>query len=174
MGRFTEEATPTINPLTGLETFTSWQTPLSLFNRLNGDAHFLVDAAASEANHLVPKWYGPGSSLGEDALSINKWLSPAFCNPPYGRGMGRWLDKFIEQAALGTTIVALLPARVEARWWYEKVVQHADILFLVGRVPYIRPDRTKPSQPDHPSAVCLYHSLPTRRVSWLDWKSHAK
>lgn len=160
----------TRNPFTKSDTFLEWQTPRGLFDRLDGVAHFAVDAAANESNHLVENWYGPGSPLGEDALSIMKWLSPAFCNPPYGEGMEKWLDKFIEQASLGVTTVAVLPARISTRWWYEKVVPFSDIIFLVGRVPFIDPKRTKPSQPDHPSALCFYTPLPTGRVSWLDWK----
>lgn len=101
---------------------------------------FKVDAAADSANHLVDQWYGPGSSLGEDALAVPKWLSPAWCNPPYGKGIEAWLDKFVEQAELGNQVVALLPARVETQWWRKYVVDSkADILFLIGRVPFGRP-----------------------------------
>lgn len=160
----------TRNPFTKSDTFLEWQTPRGLFDRLNAACGFQVDAAANESNHLLDNYYGPGSPLGDDALAVVKWLSPAFCNPPYGEGMEKWLDKFIEQAKLGVTTVALLPARISTRWWYEKVVPFSDIIFLVGRVPFIDPNRTKPSQPDHPSALCFYTPLPTGRVSWLDWK----
>lgn len=161
----------TRNPFTKSDTFLEWQTPRGLFDRLDAACGFKVDAAANEANHLLDNYYGPGSPLGEDALAVLKWLSPAFCNPPYGEGMERWLEKFIEQAKLGVTTVAVLPARISTRWWYSKVVPFADIIFLVGRVPFIDPNRTKPSQPDHPSALCFYTPLPTGRVSWMDWKS---
>lgn len=161
----------TRNPFTKSDTFLEWQTPRGLFDRLDAACGFKVDAAANEANHLLDAYYGPGSQLGEDALAVPKWLSPAFCNPPYGEGMEKWLEKFIEQAKLGVTTVAVLPARISTRWWYEKVVPFADIIFLVGRIPFIDPNRTKPSQPDHPSALCFYTPLPTGRVSWMDWKT---
>lgn len=151
--------------------YTEWQTPRDLFNWLNLTCEFKVDAAANGENHLLPDWYGPGSVLGEDALAVERWLSPAFCNPPYGRGIETWLDKFIEQERLGSTVVALLPANVETRWWYEKVVNAgADIFFLVGRVPYLRPDRVRVSQPDHPTAVVMYQPQMCNRIGWLDWK----
>ena len=68
-------------------------------------------------------------------------------------------------------MVALLPARVETRWWYEGVVSFASIVFLVGRVPFVDPNRTKPTQPDHPSAICLYEpGVVGGSVAWLDWK----
>jgi phage N-6-adenine-methyltransferase len=149
-----------------------WQTPPLLFNALHYTCNFKVDAAASGENHLVEDWYGPGSPLGEDALAVEKWLSPAWCNPPYGKGIERWLDKFIEESTIHHgKVVALLPARVETRWWYEKVVPWCDIIFLVGRVPFLLPGREKPSQPDHASALCIYEPTSSGKVSWIDWKA---
>jgi phage N-6-adenine-methyltransferase len=148
---------------------TDWQTPPALFLPLHLQVVFKVDAAADQSNHLLPVWYGPGGTA-EDALGVADWLSPAFCNPPYGSDIERWLDKFIEQVNRGHEVVALLPARVDTRWWFEKVVQHADIMFLVGRVPFIGPDRLKPSQPDHGSTLCCYSPFANRRVGWKEWR----
>ena len=150
---------------------TDWQTPKVLFDELDqAVGGFAVDAAASGSNHLTPVWYGPGSDQ-PDALVVDRWLSPAFCNPPYGRGIERWLDKFIEQQAVGVTTVAILPARTEVRWWYERVVPFASIVFLVGRVPFVDPARTKPTQPDHGSAILMYEpDISGGAVAWLDWK----
>lgn len=150
---------------------TDWQTPKILWDKIK-EVGFNVDAAANSTNHLCSCWYGPGSSIGEDALVIEQWLSPAWCNPPYGRDIEQWLDKFIEQAGLGVQIIALLPARVETRWWFEKVVeQKCDIFFLVGRVPFVDPNRTKPTQPDHASALVVYEDVARGRIEWLDWKN---
>lgn len=150
---------------------TDWQTPRGFFDHLDSVCHFAVDAAANESNHLLPSWYGPNSPLGEDALTVPKWLSPAWCNPPYGSGIEKWLDKFVEQRGLGNIIVALLPARVETRWWYEKVInQRVDVMMLVGRVPFEHPTLKKKTQPDHASALLIYGPENTGRVTWVDWK----
>ena len=155
---------------------TSWRTPRVLFDRLDSAlGGFSVDAAADETNHLVSSWYGPGSVLGEDALAVDEWLNPAWCNPPYGKGLGRWLDKFLEQGARGVGIVSLLPAYVERKWWHEKVVRPgADIIFLVGRVQFDRlaDDGTvvPGTQPRDPSALVIYGPSANGRVGWLDWK----
>ena len=155
---------------------TDWQTPRVLFDELDRCAGgFKVDAAANVHNHLVDIWYGPGSSVSEDALSVPVWDSPAFCNPPYGKGIEAWLAKFREQQLLGVTTVALLPANTEVRWWYEGVVPFASIVFLVGRVPFIDPARTKPTQPDHGSAVCMYEpDTEGGPVAWVDWKERIR
>lgn len=159
-------------------TYTSWRTPRRLFDPLSKSVRFEVDAAADLDNHLVVPWYGPDSPLGEDALQIDSWLSPAWCNPPYGKGLGAWLDKFIEQAELGNSVVALLPAYVERLWWHEKVVKAgADIIFLVGRVAFERGDLVEgakqPNQPRDPSALVLYGPTSTGRVGWLVWKKES-
>lgn len=155
---------------------TDWQTPPELFNELSkAVGGFAVDAAASGNNHLCPDWYGPDSPVATDALAVVEWASPAFCNPPYGRGIERWLEKFHEQQLEGVTTVAILPARVETRWWYEGVVPRASIVFLVGRIPFVDPSRGKLSQPDHASAVCLYEpDVSGGAVAWLDWKERIK
>ena len=155
---------------------TDWQTPRVLYDELSRCVGgFVVDAAASADNHLAPVWYGPGSSVSEDALAVDVWDSPAFCNPPYGKGIEKWLKKFVEQQKFGNTVVALLPARTEVRWWFDWVVPYASVVFLVGRVPFVDPGRSKPTQPDHGSAVCLYEpNVAGGSVAWLDWKERIK
>ena len=98
----------------------------------------MIDAAGSYDSHLLPTWYGKGSALSEDALTVERWDSPAFCNPPYDGGIARWLEKFLEQARLEKTVVALLPAKVGTKWWAKGVVPCCDIIFLTGRVPFER------------------------------------
>lgn len=173
------------------ETFTGWRTPKRLFNKLDRSiGGFAVDAAADSTNHLVPAWYGEGG-VYPDALLVERWLSPAWCNPPYGKGLQSYLDKILEQLEMGCTIMALLPAYTERKWWFEKVVPYADILFLVGRVPFERPCAgcggtgraeesecgscnatgvdNKKSQPRDPSAICIFTPGATGRVGWLEW-----
>lgn len=154
---------------------TNWQTPREFYESLNRVVGgFAVDAAADSSNHLAPVWYGPGGD-SPDALAVDKWLSPAWCNPPYGRGIDRWVKKFIEQRHKGVTTVALLPANTETRWWYDYVVGNAGITFLVSRLPFVNPERTKQSQPDHGSAICVFEPPNLdhvyRPVVWLDWKA---
>ena len=153
---------------------TDWRTPSSLFHLLQGAVGpaFAVDAAADSSNHICDRWYGPGSIWGEDALVVPKWASPAFCNPPYSRQIGVWIAKMNEQAALGVTIVSLLPAKVETKWWYEGVVlPQRDIYFLVGRVAFDPPmDWMGPvDSPKFPSAVVLFGPETKGRVMW--WRT---
>lgn len=176
-------------------TFTDWRTPRGLFDPLDKlVGGFAVDAAGDKDTSLCERWYGPGSDLGEDALAIEEWLSPAWCNPPYGKGLEQWLDKFHEQSLRDVVVVALLPAYTDRRWWFEKVVKSgADIIFLVGRVPFERecPEcygvgpvtcgtcqgsklDPKPSRPNHGSALVLYSPTQQGSVGWVDWRKQYK
>lgn len=170
-------------------TFTDWRTPRALFDPLHAKIGFAVDAAADQDNHLVDRWYGDGGEE-PDALSVSIWDSPAFCNPPYGKGLVEWLQKFNEQRIRGARVISLLPAYPETEWWYDYVVKPgADIFFLVGRVAFERacPECAgsgpvtcplcqgskidpKISQPRHPSALVIYEPQSTGQVSWLRWK----
>ena len=155
-----------------VERFTGWRTPRQLWEPLDqAVGGFAVDAAADADNHLVADWFGPGSPIGEDALSIDEWPNPAWCNPPYGRGLTKWLDKFNQQASLGVNIIALLPAYVERKWWHEKIIiPGADVIFLVGRVAFEKPGSLVRSQPRDPSALVIYGPTSAGRVGWLDWR----
>ena len=152
------------------ETHTDWQTPPILFDRLNAMHDYAVDAAADITNHLVPVWYGLGSAVPDALDPTLDWLSPAFCNPPYGKGLGFWLQKFCTEAQKGCKIVTVLPARIEARWWYRYVAcQPTWISFLVGRVPFVHPNHQGPSRPGYPTALVFY-GFGAHTVSWVDWK----
>jgi len=154
---------------------TDYRTPITLYGMLQASlgGDFAVDAAANELNHLCDRWYGPGG-VSEDALDVAEWASPAFCNPPYSRNIAEWCQKFYEQAQLGNTVVALLPAKIETDWWYEWVVKTAaDVLFLVGRVPFDPPPDLidQPNYPPtFPSAVVVYQPPMCGRVAWFDWR----
>jgi hypothetical protein len=50
-----------------------------------------------------------------------------FCNPPYGREIGKWTRKAVEQAAQGKTIVLLIPSRTDTKWWHEDVMTADEI-----------------------------------------------
>lgn len=154
---------------------TDWRTPRELFDLINSSINdgegCAVDAAADSSNHLVPDWYGPGSVLGEDALAIPVWASPAWCNPPYDRDIKKWLHKFIQQQAIGKTIIALLPAKTDTNWWHDMVVPYADTLFLKGRVAFEPADDALTDfNPKFASALCIYHSAHQPTVKWLDWR----
>lgn len=63
-----------------------------------------------------------------------------FVNPPYGRGIGAWVDKMIQEADHGIAILALVPSRTDATWWH-KLVRSADAVCFwgPGRISFDNP-----------------------------------
>jgi hypothetical protein len=56
----------------------------------------------------------------DDGLA-HEWRGRIFMNPPYGRVIGVWMSKLAAAFASGhvTEAIALVPARVDTRWWRE-------------------------------------------------------
>ena len=75
-----------------------WCTPQDFFDRLNEEFGFVLDAAATDKTAKCPLYYTPET----DGLS-QSWDrgGAVFCNPPYGREIGKWVKKAYEEAIGG-------------------------------------------------------------------------
>ena len=120
-----------------------WSTPLDLFNQLNAEFDFGLDAAANDANHKCERWLGPGGVAPDALVPDAHWGRLAqgkavWLNPPYGRDVGRWIDKaWWASHHHGVTVVMLLPARTDTKWFHDIVVPLAtEIRFLQGRLKF--------------------------------------
>jgi len=84
------------------------------------------------------------------------WEGRVYMNPPYGKVIGLWVRKlrFDYERGAVTEAVALLPARVDTRWWRE--LENYPVLFVRGRLKFPHQD-DKPGEPPtsapYPSAI---------------------
>jgi phage N-6-adenine-methyltransferase len=119
-----------------------WSTPRVFFEALDAEFGFAVDAAASAENHKCPVWYG--ASL--DALALESWASvpeAIFLNPPYSQ-CREFIAKAAEEARKGCTVVCLVPARTDTRWFHDHVWDAStnqprpgvEIRFIKGRLKF--------------------------------------
>jgi len=98
-----------------------WETPSKIYNPLDNEFNFYLDAAASEENHKCADYYTEShDSLNQD------WYQhfSIFVNPPYGRGLKYWIKKASDEAEMGCTVVMLIPNRPTKAWFdyiYERV-----------------------------------------------------
>ncbi|CAN5539917.1 hypothetical protein BH18THE2_BH18THE2_28490 [soil metagenome] len=77
----------------------TWQTPRKLFQQLNEEFHFQLDAATSEDNPMQTSNFYTEKDNG---LS-KPWLNPTWVNPPYGKDyVILWLEKAIQEQNRGT------------------------------------------------------------------------
>lgn len=104
-----------------------WSTPQDLFDSLNAHFNFTLDPCATPQNAKCAKYY----TKDTDGLSQNWKGNVVFCNPPYGRtNTGVWIRKcFYESLKPNTTVVALVPARTDTKWFHAYCIRYADIFF---------------------------------------------
>jgi DNA N-6-adenine-methyltransferase (Dam) len=119
-----------------------WYTPKYIFDAL-GET-FDIDAAAPYDNtrcHVPCR-----SHFWADALQ-KEWNGFVWLNPPFGgrNGITPWLKKFF---AHGNGI-ALSPDRTSAPWWQEYAPRADAILFVAGKIRFLRPDGSEGTSPSN-------------------------
>lgn len=124
-----------------------WATPQDFFNKLNEEFHFTLDPCANDENHKCDKYY----TEKENGL-IQDWTNEiVFCNPPYGREIGKWVAKCAESKCLS---VMLIPARTDTRWFHQYIYNKSEIRFIKGRLKF---GNSKNSAP-FPSMVVIFNN----------------
>ena len=108
-----------------------WSTPQELFDQLDAEFHFDIDVCATDENAKCQNYY----TVKDNGL-LKPWVGTVWCNPPYGRAISLWIKKACLEAASGSTVVMLLPARTDTRWFHDYVYGHAEIRFIRGRLKF--------------------------------------
>lgn len=75
-------------------------------------------------------------------------------NPPYGATIGDWLAKAHASATAGATVVCLVPARTDTRWWHEWVMRSTEVRLVKGRLKFGDGAQSAP----FPSAVVVFRA----------------
>lgn len=132
-----------------------WCTPQDFFDKLNEEFHFILDPAATEKTAKCPLYYTPET----DGLS-QSWNrgGAVFCNPPYGREIGKWVKKAYDESQKGQTIVLLLPARTDTKYFHDYIYGKAEIRFLRGRLRFTDEDGKASDPAPFPSMIVLYNN----------------
>lgn len=113
-----------------------FRTPQKLFDELNKEFEFTIDAAAQASNALLPKWTNDAGN--HDFTNERVW-----CNPPYSRGH---VIHFVEMAHFWVTRpvlsershlwVLLVPTRTEQDWFHNVVLPNHEVRFIRGRIKF--------------------------------------
>jgi len=110
-----------------------WATPQDVYDELNKEFDFDLDPCADDQNHKTELYY----TKEQDGLKQDWSGRRFFCNPPYGRDVGRWVEKaFRESAKDGTIVVLLIPARTDTRWFHDYIQHRSEIRFVKGRLKF--------------------------------------
>lgn len=131
-----------------------WCTPQQFFDELDAEFHFVLDAAATHQNSKCKRCFTP-----EDDGLIQNWDmgGAVYCNPPYGKEIGLWVKKAYEEAQKGTTIVMLIPARTDTKYFHEYIYHKAEIRFVKGRLKFTDENGTPKGTAPFPSMVVIYN-----------------
>jgi phage N-6-adenine-methyltransferase len=118
-----------------------WETPQWLFDELDKEFNFGLDVCATTENAKCTYYISPQ----DNALSKD-WTGDGTCwmNPPYGREIGKWIEKARKESLKGVTVVCLLPARTDTRWFHDYIWdagkhqprKGVEVRFLKGRLKF--------------------------------------
>lgn len=112
----------------------NWETPRKFFDELNSKYHFTLDPCASNTNYKTGRYF-----TCEDNGLIQSWSGECvFCNPPYGRQIGKWVEKCHDEGLQGTRICLLIPARTDTAYFHDFIYNKPNtrIEFIRGRLKY--------------------------------------
>lgn len=156
----------------------NWATPPGLFASLSLEyGPFDLDVCAEEWNTKCTRFFTPR----QDGLKQD-WKGVCWMNPPYGNpeqpcrpvctkkkcrkrgwhaaeyipGIRDWVRKAKQESQRGATVVCLLPARTDTRWWHQNIEHDAHLKrFLQGRIRFLRRDGSTGPAP-FPSCVVVF------------------
>lgn len=133
-----------------------WETPQDLFDKLNSEFNFTLDACAIPENAKCKVFFTPE----QDGLS-QPWVGTVWCNPPYGREIVKWVEKAHVARMCGNTVVMLLPARTDTKWFHEYIYnkKYVEIRFIQGRLKF---GGSKNSAP-FPSMIVIFRKSIDKR-----------
>lgn len=123
---------------------TEYGTPIDLYNKLNNIFHFTLDPCTTEDNPLGTETF---YTKEHDGLR-HPWNANTFINPPFGKGVDKWICKMLTESDTMydrewdlRRYVMLLPSRTDTRWFQDLICKNSCyIYFLKGRLKFINPE----------------------------------
>lgn len=150
-----------------------WETPLDLFCQFNKKYNFVLDVCANKENAKCDNYISLDDSSHINSLNENwlEWIvkfhgdfvtnKNCWMNPPY-KNVYEWVEKaWNESLNNGLTVVCLLPARTDTKWWHEfiynqysgKFFDGVSVEFLKGRLKFVGAKHAAP----FPSCIVIFN-----------------
>lgn len=109
-----------------------WATPQALFDELDKEFNFTLDPCATPENAKCRRYF-----TKEQNGLLQSWKGErVFCNPPYGREIGKWVKKCDKEAQGGALVVLLIPARTDTTYFHDYIYKKHEVRFLRGRLSF--------------------------------------
>lgn len=112
----------------------NWSKPQSFFDQYNQKYPFNMAVCSWPDNAQCQLYFTPKDDGIKQTLEGVVWM-----NPPYGREISKWIVKAFQEAnCIKSTVVSLLPARTDTRWFYNNIYYKCgvEIEFVKGRLKF--------------------------------------
>lgn len=104
------------------------------------------------------------------------WFGTVFMNPPYGREIPKWFARAADNCLAhhannkAKTVVCLVPARTDTRWWHDHIRKASFIVFIKGRLKFGDAENSAP----FPSAIVVFGEISGKQrehLARLGWEA---
>ena len=126
-----------------------WYTPEWIFEAL--DVHFDLDPCNAMMNNPASRWCY--KSLTKSGLE-HAWSGIVWLNPPFGarNEIRGWLSKMYSHGSG----IAIVPNRTGADWWQDSAQEADALLFVRGKIRFLRPDGSEGSSPGYGNVMMAF------------------
>lgn len=130
----------------------TWSTPQDFYDKLHSEFNFNLDSCCEIHTAKCPEFF----TKEDDGLTKDWAGKTVFCNPPYGRELGVWVEKCYNEAQKpGTTVVMLIPSRTDTQYFHNYIYKKAgEVRFIKGRLKFGGAQNPAP----FPSMVVVFRS----------------
>lgn len=112
-----------------------WYTPFDLLAEIERFFGVIDLDPCADPGHRVPA----RQHESEDGLGI-PWQGRVFVNPPYGRGIGKWIEKALAEPL--DELIGLVPGRFGAKWF--RPLHQQTICWMYGRLKFSEANSSAP------------------------------
>jgi phage N-6-adenine-methyltransferase len=134
-----------------------WSTPKNFYEKLNNRFQFDLDPCCTKETSKCEEFY----TEEDDGLTKSWSGKRVFMNPPYGRGIDKWIEKaYKEGQKLNTQVVCLIPARTDTKYWHKFCMKASEIYFVKGRLHFENKGAEQTNAAPFPSAVVIFRGPP--------------
>jgi phage N-6-adenine-methyltransferase len=138
----------------------NWRTPTDMLRALNQEFPFDFDPCP---------YVDADDDRAQNGLNIDWEGKCIFVNPPYNRKYSKlWVKKGLDESRKGKTVVMLLPARTDTKYFHDFVLPNAEIRFIRGRLKFSGHHNPAP----FPSMLAIFHGDPKREISYQYQLNH--
>ncbi len=126
-------------------------TPPAVIRAIHAEFGPQLDVCATSQTAVCKHYFSPEV----DGLA-QKWTGVCWMNPPYGKELPRWMEKaYLSAQHNGATVICLVPARTDTKWWHDYAMKADEIRLIKGRLKFGHPNSKGHAAP-FPSALVIF------------------